>query len=197
MTPLDQTASIFLFAKKLFGFKNGALAVMALPGSYGITTLLKAVLQDAPIKAIVMPFLLAAFLFLVYGLVFLMDLKSGLQASKQESKGTEGRWFHSGKAWSSLFKMFVVFTIVLVPAFFSAFCALYGLDYAPWVFMIGEGVLGFMAILYDLYSIGENQERITGKKPRISIFIEKIGALIETEIFERIKAAFNLLKPKA
>ena len=195
MTPLENAPNIFLFAKKIFSFKNGALIVMAAPGSLTITGIFEALIADTPIKDIVLPLLVGGLCLVLYFIIFLIDFKSGTEASKMEAARDadhpkDKSYFESGKAWSSIFKIAVVFLLVIWSSIFSAIFAIAHVPALPTFFMLASGTVAIMATLFDCYSIGENQKRITGKKARFFIWLEEKGDLINEGFTKKIKNLF-------
>ena len=198
MTPLDQAPTVILFAKKIFTFQNGALIVMAAPGSITLAGIFDVLMKDTPIKDVVLPLLVGSLCLVLYFIIFLLDFRSGVRASKVQAARAKAdnempedqHFFESGKAWSSIYKITVVFLIVMWSSIFSAIFAIAGLPVLPTFFMLAAGTVAIMATLFDCYSIGENQKKITGKKSRIFIWLEEKGNQIDEGFTKKIKGLF-------
>lgn len=189
MTPLDQAPAALLFAKKIFTFQSGALIVMAAPGSVTLTGLFSAIIADTPLKDLVLPLVVGGVCLAFYFIVFLIDFFSGVKASKVEAENEKG-YFQSGKAWSSIYKIFVVFLIVIWASFFSVLSAIAAIPGLPTFFMMASATVAIMATLFDCHSIGENQKRITGKKARIFEWLEGKGNAIDAFFTKKLKSPF-------
>ena len=187
MITLTNTATILAFGKKIFSVHNVSLLIMAAPGSVSLTALLDALLQDTPIKALVLPLIVAAVCLVMYFSVFLLDFASGLKASRYESADKEN-YFSSAKGWSSIWKIATVSILVTWSSFFSMLAALGSLPYLPDFFMLASGTIAIMATLLDIYSIGENQQRLTGKKAKIFEWLENIRKVINEVVVRKVKS---------
>lgn len=125
----------------------------------------------------------------MYVIVFTFDFITGLKASKKEhfiSSGMMKGYVRSDKLWSSVWKMFAVIVISSILTVFSS--ALVFIDQTK---LHQGGMLltlffFFMVISFDIHSIGENQERMFGKKPafydKMDWFFKKVGDLLMLRI---------------
>ena len=190
MTQVTKYPKFVLFARKLIVFRDGALVFIAAPGSISLTGILDAVIENTSIKALVLPLLVAAVSLFLYFITFLLDLISGIKASSSEAKPGE-TYFTSIKGWNSIWKISVVVILVIGSSFFSMLSALAGINYLANFFLFVVGIVATMAILLDIYSIGENQKRISGHKSRIFVWLDQITNLINELITNRIKNLFR------
>src|SRR5690606_5636108 len=134
-----------------------------------------------PVKALVLPLMVVAVSLSLYLVVFLLDFISGVKASRHEAVD-KNNYFSSSKGWSSIWKIATVSILVTWSGFFSMLAALGSLPYLPGFFMLSSGTIATMATLLDIYSIGENQQRLTGKKARIFEWLENVRKLINNVI---------------
>lgn len=187
MTHLSIIAS---FLKRPFLHENGAAVVVAIPGSLSLKELLAAVIADTSVKDLVLPLLLAAVSLILYFLVFILDFISGVKASKFEAVD-KNNFFSSSKGWSSIWKLSAVFLLVTWSSFFSILAALGDLAYLADFFMLAAGGISIMATLLDIFSIGENQKRLTGKKAKFFEWLEGLMKLINEGFINKIRKLFS------
>ena len=83
-----------------------------------------------------------------------MDFISGVKASRLEALD-KANYFSSAKGWSSIWKI-TVSILVTWSWFFSILADVGNLPYLPGFFMLSSSTIAIMAILLDIYSIGEN-----------------------------------------
>ena len=88
---ITQPITILAFGKKIFSAQNASLLVMAAPGSISLNALLEALVANTPIKALVLPLLVAAISLSLYVVVFLQEFISGVKASRHEADGSNKR----------------------------------------------------------------------------------------------------------
>lgn len=190
MIPLYHTPALLSFARKIFSPENAALLFLAAPGSMSLTGLLDILVDDTPLKALILPLLVAAVCLSLYFVVFMLDFVSGVKASRHEAVDKQD-YFSSAKGWSSIWKIATVSILVIWSSFFSMLAALAGMPYLPGFFMITAATIAIMASLLDVYSIGENQKRLTGKKARIFEWLEQLRNSINKGLLERIGRWFS------
>ena len=186
MNLLKQPPAIFDFTRKIFSFQDGALLLLAAPGSLSLTKLLDVLVAETPLKDLVLPLIVVAICLSLYFIVFLLDFASGVKASRHEAVDKKN-YFTSAKGWSSIWKISIVSILVLWSGFFSILAALAGIVFLPSFFMITSATIAIMATLLDIYSIGENQKRLTGRKARIFDWLEQVKDAVSEGFLGRIK----------
>ena len=177
-----KTRTIYL--KKIFSAQNASLLLMAAPGSVSLTALLEALIADTPARTLLLPLMVAAISLSLYVVVFLLDFISGVKASRHEAVD-KANYFSSAKGWSSMWKLATVSVLVTWSSFFSMLAALGNMNWLSSLFMFTSGTVAIMASLLDIYSIGENQKRLTGKKSRIFEWFESLRKLIHEVVVRR------------
>jgi len=187
---ITQTTTLLSFAKKLFSAENSSYLVLATPGSLSLQGLLNLLIEDTPLKALLLPVVAAAVSLSLYFVVFWLDFISGVKASRHEAEDKEN-YFSSAKGWSSMWKIATVTVLVTWSSFFSILAAIGNLPYLPGFFMLAAGTISIMATLLDIYSIGENQERLTGKKAKIFEWLENIRKAINEGVLRKLAKLFN------
>ena len=183
---ITQPTTILSFGKKIFSAQNASLLIMAAPGSISLNALLDALVANTPIKALVLPLMVAAISLSLYVVVFLLDFISGVKASRHEALD-KANYFSSAKGWSSIWKIATVSILVTWSSFFSMLAAIGHLPYLPGFFMLSSATIAIMATLLDIYSIGENQKRLTGKKARIFEWLENVRKLINNVVVRKFE----------
>ena len=189
--------TLFGFIKRISGQHNGALIVISAPPSFGLTEMLDALILDIPIKTLILPALVAFSVILGYFIMFTIDFAYGLYAAKKAAgKGNE--YFESDKAYSSIFKMFAVVSLIFFLSLFSIIAAVANWETLSKIFIILSAGIGIMAMLFDFSSIGENYKKINGNQARIFIWLRNITEIIDEGLTSKIKAFFgNINKPVA
>lgn len=186
MIPLHHTSTLFTFGRKIFSLENLLFLLLATPGSLTVASLLNALIADTPMKDLILPLLVAAVSLSMYFVVFILDFISGVKASRHEAED-KSDYFRSAKGWSSIWKISTVSILVIWSSFFSMLSALSGIGYLPNFFMLASGSIAIMATLLDIYSIGENQQRLTGKKARFFEWLEQLRETINQELLGRLR----------
>ncbi|WP_417867937.1 phage holin family protein [Xanthomarina gelatinilytica] len=204
----NSPGEMFDIVRKAFTFEHAALV----PHSLGLALVfqdlaekyLKPKIQVVDVllnifsEEVIRGLILTFFIFIagmgMYIMVFVFDFITGLKASRKEhiiSAGTPKGYVRSDKLWSSVWKFFAVIVISSILSVFS--CALVFIDQST---LHQGGMLitlffFFMVISFDVHSIGENQERMFGKKPefykKLDWFFRKVGDLLML----RIKSFFT------
>ena len=178
------------YAQKIFSARNAALLVMAAPGSFSLTSLLDIIIEETPIKTLMLPLMVTFVSLSLYFIIFSLDFISGVKASRHEATDKQN-FFSSAKGWSSMWKIATVSVLVTWSSFFSMLAAIGNFPWLSTFFMISSGTIAIMASLLDIYSIGENQKRLTGKKARIFEWFESLMNLINEGVMGRLKRFFS------
>ena len=180
----------FNLITKALVYKKGSAALISLASSFGISALLKEVFSHAEKKEIVLPILVACLGIMIFFLFFIIDLVSGLVASKFESKGQKD-WVKSDKLYKSIGKIGGVLLLIVLLLVLNL-CAL----------MIGKGwvyestlyimiFINFLTSAFEYHSIGENIKRRSGRKPDIFTFFDKLTDVVEKGIINRVSKLFG------
>ena len=180
-----QPTILISILRKIFNPGNLSYLLLAAPGSVSLNRLLDVLLEETPIKALLLPLLVTAASLSLYFIIFLLDFLSGVKASRHEAGG--GDYFSSAKGWSSMWKLATVSVLVTWSSFFSMLAAIGGMEYLSTFFLFSAGTIAIMASLLDVYSIGENQKRLTGKKARIFVWFENVRRLFNNLIIRRFE----------
>lgn len=190
MTHLNQAFTILCFGKKFFTLEGLALAIISAPGSITMTKLFDALIEDVPLKDIMLPLLIAFTLILFYNIVFGFDFWSGLKAAKKEAKGK--KYFISGKAYSSMFKYFVVISIIFMLSILAILTGIANVPYVPTFFIVSSGIIGLMASFFEIKSIGENIEKMNKKQYPFFEFVDGLMVIFKDGVRSKLRGFFKL-----
>ena len=202
---------LFLFVKKVFTFRNSGLvphsmlmSIATLPilelevsQKIEVTKIFISIFSEEIIKGLILNFLIFIVGLGLYSIVFAFDFITGMRASRKEqiiSAGTSKGYVQSDKLWSSVWKFFAVIVITTILTAISSILVLIDQSTLHQGGMLITLFFFIMVTSFDIHSIGENQERLFGKKPQfyswLDDFFEKMGDLV----MFRIKRFFGVTK---
>lgn len=184
----------FSLIKKAFNYQSGALAVIATPLSIAWNELFSLVFNNAQGRDLALPFLISGTLLIAYFFVTAVDFYTGLMASRKEhikQHGTAKGYIKSDKLWSSIWKFFAVILIGFLLLIFNLVFLAIENGFMSNLFLYGITFFHLVIILFDLHSIGENQQRRFGKKPHIFLFLEEISKVIRRAFIRRIERTIS------
>lgn len=190
----DLPAIIFSFVNKAFTYQSGALLVIAAPGAFGLREFMAMILEGTKLRDLVMPLTLFALLMLAYVVVSGFDFYTGISASKKEhiiSTGSPRGYIKSDKLWSSIWKFLGVLLIASILTLFTIIFAIMGMKTMYDIFLMGIVFFYLSVILFDLHSIGENQFRRYGHKPKIYTLLDRASAVIQDGFIKKISNLFE------
>ena len=187
---IHQTTTIISFARKLFSLENLFYWFLAAPGSISLTKMLDALIEETPVKALFLPLMVTFVSLSLYFIIFALDFLSGVKASRHEAADKEN-FFSSAKGWSSMWKIATVTVLVTWSSFFSMLAAIGEMKFLSGFFLLSAGTIAIMATLLDVYSIGENQKRLTGKKAKIFEWLENLMRVINEGVFKKLAKLFE------
>ncbi len=184
----------FSLIKKAFSYQSGALAIIATPLSIAWNELFSLVFNNTQGRDLALPFLISGTLLTAYFIVSIFDFYTGLMASRKEhikEFGTARGYIKSDKLWSSIWKFFAV---ILIGFLLLIFCIIFiaienGLMSS--LFLYGITFFYIVIMLFDIHSIGENQERRFGKKPHIFLFLEEVSKAVRRAFIRRIEKTIS------
>lgn len=179
--------------KKAIAIK--ALILFAIPTSIVSTGLLSILMKDVEIKNIAIPTMAIIIGFIFYILFFLLDLRSGLLASKHEfmlevkssKRKKDDSWVLSSKLYRSMWKLLGVAMLHALFLFMTILPVFLGFNNTSIGILIISMFISILSSSYEFHSIGENIKRRTGYKPEIYTFIDKITSILETKTLNKIE----------
>lgn len=190
MTPLKDAPEIFIMITKAATFKNGSLALMAAATAPPLTEIIDLVMGDAPLRDVLMPFVIAAISFIIYLLAYGLDFWSGIKASKAEANGAPD-YIKSDKLWSSIYKLLAILLILFALCVFAFVFVILDVSLLYKFFLYSIAAVGIMAFLFDMHSVGENYKRRFKAKPRLFEWLDQMTGTINETIIAKIKNTFK------
>ena len=174
------------YLEKILDFHNGALFVIALAPSFGITQLFNLIFEGVEQKELIMPLVVVAFGVFAFFVLYLADFILGISAArKQDIEIT------SSKLWESFWKCFAVVILMFCMLIFCFLFIALKLDSLYKTFLYLMVVFSIIFCLYEFASIGKNLETIYGKKPKLFTFFETISRTVENGIINKIQKLFS------
>ncbi len=197
--PKELPNVIFSLVKKSFTYEGGALTALAIAPSFTIKQFFDLIISDTELRSLILPLTLFSVMLILYASVAIADFFTGISASKKEfydevEKGNKlesDGYIDSDKLWSSVWKSLGVLLIAATITIFCLIFAVMGMKTIYNIFLIGLVMFHIVVMLFDFYSIGENQKRRFGKKPEIYIFLEDASIVIRKGIINRIGKYFE------
>jgi hypothetical protein len=174
------------YLEKIAEFHRGALFVISLAPSWGVTKLFNILFKDVEQKNLVMPLVVVAFGIVAFFILYLVDFISGIVASKKNKVEIT-----SSKIFESFWKFFGVVILMLC---MTIFCFLFialnlGAFYKTFLYL--TVAINIMICLYEFASIGKNIKQIYGEKPKYFIIFENIAIAIEEGLIKKLKKLFE------
>lgn len=176
---------MMLFIGRVFSFKEGTLMILSTPVSYFLTKMINNLFENVPLKMFHVPIFSSSVIFFVFFLFYIMDFFTGISASKKIEK--DKFKISSDKLWRSFWKLYGYITLLTLLNVFCITFAVIGNTFLYTLFLYLIIFIGFMFSMYEFHSIGENWEILYGKKHRIFNFFEKLTAIVEEGVINKIK----------
>lgn len=192
--PANLPDVIFSLVKKAFSFQNGALTIMATAPAFTVKQFFELILRDTDMRELILPLTLFAVMLMMYAIVAISDFYTGISASRKlhfDKTGSKVGFIESDKLWSSVWKSLGVLLIASMITMFSLIFAIMSMTYIYNIFLVGLVMFYIVVILFDLFSIGENQLKRFGKKPSIYVFIEDAAVVIKEGIINKLANLFK------
>jgi hypothetical protein len=171
---------------KTLDFHNGALFVISLAPSYGVTRLFNLIFEGVEQKELIMPLVVVAFGIFAFFIVYLADLRLGIKAARKE-----GIDITNIKLWESFWKFFGVIILMFCMTIFCFLFIALNLDTIYKMFLYLTVAFNIMLCLYEFASIGRNLEILYEKKPKYFILLDTISKTVEAGITNKLKKLFN------
>lgn len=193
-SPTETFTNMFSLIKNAFSYQFGALIVISAAPAYTVKQFFELLLRGTDMRDIVIPLTVFCILLCVYILVSIADFYTGISASKKEhliSAGVTKGYIKSDKLWSSIWKFCGVLLISSILTIFTLIFAVLDKDTMYSIFLYGIVFFFIIVVLFDLHSIGENQERRYGSKPKFYTFVEEATEVIKNGFIKRITKIFE------
>lgn len=183
------------FLWKIVSFKKGALSLLSFSLAMPLTFWFETLTKDTDLKHLLIPIVLMVVGTIMFCLVCLADLITGLKASKYKSlmkyKDPNKPYVKSYKLYRTLWKLLGVSLLSFLLAVTSIMIEIMGLT---WVYVISislQGTVWLLSCGFEIHSIGENHQKRYGYKPKIFKFWDNILNLFEKKITNKIDSSFD------
>lgn len=183
------------FIWKLITFKKGSLAITSFAISLPATYWFKTLTRDTDPKNLIIPIFLMAVGTIMFLVICLFDLITGLRAAKYRSLMKYGDpnkpYVKSYKLYRTLWKLLGVTLLSTLLMVTSIMIEIMGLS---WVYIISisfQGAVWLLACGFEIHSIGENHLSRYGYKPKIFKFWDNMLNLFEKKITDKVESSFD------
>jgi hypothetical protein len=175
------------YLEKILDFHNGALLVMALAPSWGITKLFNIIFKGVENKELIMPLVVVAFGIFAFFILYAVDFILGISASRKNNIPITG-----DKLCKSFWKFFCVIILMLCLTIFCFLFIALNLNDLYKLFLYLTVAINIMICLYEFGSIGRNLETIYKEKPKYFTLFDNISKTIEKGITNKLQKLFKL-----
>lgn len=192
--PKDVPNIMFSLVKKSFTYQGGALTALAAAPAFTVKQFFELILKGTDMRDLVIPLTLFGVLLILYMLVSIADFYTGISASKKEyiiSTGDSRGFIQSDKLWSSVWKFLGVILIATILVVFTLIFAVLDMQWLYNIFLFGVVFFFLIVMLFDFHSIGENQFRRYGSKPKFYNFLEEATEVIKNGFIKKIGKLFE------
>lgn len=125
--------------------------------------------------------------FMLFCFVFIVDFITGVKASKFIAKKQNRKSYVTSKRlWSSFWKV-AAFFVISFPLFVFVFVFLIlEMNTIKYILLSISVLFMMLATFVEIYSIGENLEKIYGNKPKYFAYFDKISNALESLFNKKI-----------
>lgn len=177
--------AVLFYFDKIIDYASAPILASCLIYATGVLEFIKMIFEGITQKDMFMPLIISSICFIIFIMVYIIDTISGIAASKKESK--DGKYIKSGLLWSSIWKVVGISVINIFLLSFTYMFLLLDYNALHYVFLGLVPMFMLLATSYEIHSIGENIERMYGKKPHYFNFIEKLAEVLEKNIFNKLR----------
>lgn len=181
--------NIFSLIKKAIYYKSGSLMFVSAYLSTAVKYIFDILSKGLNQRDIILPLIVYAALVSLYIFTTSIDFYTGTRASRKEqidATGSKKGYLKSSKLWSSVWKMTGVVVISNTIMLFIYIFLVLRLYWFYNLFTLGLVFFFLIVVLFDIHSIGENQERRFNKKPPIYKFLDRVNTAIQNKIINKI-----------
>ena len=174
------------YLEKILEFYNGALFVIAIAPSWGLTQLYNLIFEGVEQKDLIMPLVVAALGIFAFFILYIVDFILGINASRKKEIEITG-----SRLWESFWKFFGVIILMFCMVIFCFLFISLKLTGFYRTFLYLTIAINIMICLYEFASIGKHLETLYGKKPKYFTFFENISRTVEDGIIKKIQKLFS------
>ena len=174
------------YLEKILEFHNGALFVIAIAPSYGISQIFNLIFEGVEKKDLIMPLVVVALGIFAFFVLYLVDFILGINASRKKEIEITG-----SRLWESFWKFFGVIILMFSMVIFCFLFIALNLEGFYRTFLYLTIAINIMICLYEFASIGRHLETLYGKKPNYFAFFESISKTVEDGIIKKLQKLFS------
>ena len=190
---------IMSFLLKMIKFKNGSLTLLSFTMSLPISYWFNILIGESNPKHLMIPILLMAIGTIMFVLICLMDLWTGLSVARYNSIKRFGNinknYVQSHKLYRTLWKLLGVILLSFLLTVTSLMIEIMELS---WIYVVSisfQGTVWLLACGFEIHSIGENHLKRYGYKPRFFKFWDNILNIFEKKVADKIESSFDNILP--
>lgn len=179
------------FLIKIFTWKQGASVLFSFGASI-ITTAFFTKLNDmffkeADLKNVFLPMFIESVMIIFFLFIILVDFYFGTRVSKKIKKED----FDWDRAVDTMAKVCAMVIITSMVMFLAIVAEAMDINWI-WLFLTASlSILWFLGIGFEFGSIGRHIESLTGSKPAIFLFFDKILIVIQKKAIQKVDSSFK------
>lgn len=180
------------FLIKIFTWKQGANVLFSF-GASAVSTMFFTRLNDlffkeADLKNVFLPILIESSMIILFLGIVIIDFYFGTRVSKKIKKEV----FDWDKAVDTIAKVCAMIIITSMMMFLCIMAEAISVHWL-WLFLTASlSILWFLGIGFEFGSIGRHIESLTGSKPAIFLFFDKILVIIQKKAIQKVDSSFKV-----
>lgn len=175
------TKECIRYINKILTTKEGGLAVFSGIASVPAYFQFDSIIQDTEYKKIALIIFIQAIFMLGYSIFNIFDLLTYAISAEIKKEGN-----FKNKLWNAICKLFAVGMLAFFLGVLAFVCEVMKFEYIYYVFIYILCFLWIMSIGYEFLSIGNNIQKITGKKPKIFALFDTLLSVISRKTINKI-----------
>lgn len=144
--------------------------------------------KEADLKNVFLPMFIESVMIILFLLIIITDFYFGTRVAKKVRK-EEFDWDRAIDTMAKVAAMIVITSMVMFLAIVAEAMDINWL----WFFLTASlSVLWFLGIGFEFGSIGRHIERLTGSKPGMFVFFDKILIVIQKKAIQKVDSSFKI-----
>lgn len=144
--------------------------------------------KEADLKNVFLPMFIESVMIVLFLLIIITDFYFGTRVAKKIRK-EEFDWDRAVDTMAKVSAMVIITSMVMFLAIVAEAMDINWL----WFFLTASlSVLWFLGIGFEFGSIGRHIERLTGSKPGIFLFFDKILIVIQKKAIQKVDSSFKI-----
>jgi len=180
------------FLIKIFTWKQGASVLFSFCASV-VSTVFFTRLNDiffkgADLKNVFLPMFIESVMIIFFLFIILVDFYFGTRVAKKVRKED----FDWDRAVDTMAKVCAMVIITSMVMFLAVVVEAMGYDWVWLVLTASLSILWFLGIGFEFGSIGRHIEALTGSKPGMFLFFDKILIIIQKKAIQKVDSSFKV-----